>query len=55
MKSDWGDWKRVSCHRNQTLYSSGCVACNYQVTMVSAKRLAKIGLFVYLIFIGLSE
>ena len=27
MKSDWGDWKRVSCDGNQIFYSSRCVAC----------------------------
>ena len=27
MKSDWGDWKRVSCHGNQIFYGSRCVAC----------------------------
>ena len=27
MKSGWGDRKRVSCHRNQFLYSRRCVAC----------------------------
>ena len=27
MKSGWGDWKRVSCHGNQFLYSRRCVAC----------------------------
>ena len=41
MKSDWGDWKRVSCHGNQIFIAVGVLPVEllpYQVSMVSVKN-----------------
>ena len=48
MKSDWGDWTRVSCHGNQIFYGSRCVACRTIILPWSLLKLTEIGLFIYL-------
>ena len=56
MKSDWGEWKRVSCHGNQNFYS-GCVACR-TISLPSfnglCSKFSETGLFIIIldIFLG---
>ena len=51
MKSHWGDWKRVSYHGNQFLYSRRGVACR-TISLLSLNglccKLMELGLFIYL-------
>ena len=51
LKSDWGDWKRVSYHGNQFFQSCRCVTCN-TITLPSfnglCQKLTETGLFTFL-------